>query len=112
DTARNILAMKVDCLVVRHPTPGTPHLLAKELPVSVINAGDGAHEHPTQALLDLYTIREQKGEVEGLKIVNGSSGLNVLEPVFCHEPANFLGSSSWFSRSIRSNYTSGVTARK
>lgn len=69
DTARNILAMKVDCLVLRHPTPGTPHLLAKKLPVSVINAGDGAHEHPTQALLDLYTIRERKGEVEGLKIV-------------------------------------------
>ena len=69
DTARNILAMKVDCLVLRHPTPGAPHLLAKKLPVSVINAGDGAHEHPTQALLDLYTIRERKGEVEGLKIV-------------------------------------------
>jgi len=69
DTARNILAMKVDCLVLRHPTPGAPHLLAKKLPVSVINAGDGAHEHPTQALLDLYTIREQKGGVEGLKIV-------------------------------------------
>ena len=68
DTARNILAMKVDCLVLRHPTPGAPHLLAKKLPVSVINAGDGAHEHPTQALLDLYTIRERKGTVEGLKI--------------------------------------------
>ncbi len=68
DTARNILAMKVDCLVLRHPSPGAPHLLAKKIPVSVINAGDGAHEHPTQALLDLYTIREKKGGVEGLKI--------------------------------------------
>ncbi len=68
DTARNILAMKVDCFVLRHSTPGTPHLLAKELPVSIINAGDGAHEHPTQALLDLYTIREKKGKIEGLKI--------------------------------------------
>jgi len=69
DTAKNILAMKVDCFVLRHTSPGTPHLLARELDVSVINAGDGAHEHPTQALLDLYTIRERKGRVEGLKMV-------------------------------------------
>ncbi len=68
DTAKNILAMKVDCFVLRHTSPGTPHLLARELDVSVINAGDGAHEHPTQALLDLYTIRERKGRVEGLKM--------------------------------------------
>lgn len=68
DTAKNILAMKVDCLVLRHVSPGAPHLLARELDVSVINAGDGAHEHPTQALLDLYTIRERKGRVEGLKM--------------------------------------------
>ena len=69
DTARNILAMKVDCFVLRHPIPGTPHLLAKKLPISIINAGDGTHEHPTQALLDLYTIKEKKGKIEGLKIV-------------------------------------------
>lgn len=69
DTVKNILAMKVDCFVIRHSTPGTPHLLAKELPVSIINAGDGAHEHPTQALLDLYTIREAKGRIEGFKIL-------------------------------------------
>jgi len=68
DTARNILAMKVDCFVIRHPIPGTPHFLARKLPISIINAGDGAHEHPTQALLDLYTIKEKKGKVEGLKI--------------------------------------------
>jgi len=68
DTARNILAMKVDCFVLRHSAPGTPHLLAKKLPISIINAGDGAHEHPTQALLDLYTIKEKKGRIEGLKI--------------------------------------------
>ena len=68
DTAKNILAMKVDCFVLRHVSPGAPHLLARELDVSVINAGDGAHEHPTQALLDLYTIRERKGRVKGLKI--------------------------------------------
>jgi len=68
DTARNIMAMKVDCFVLRHSIPGTPHLLAEKLPVPVINAGDGAHEHPTQALLDLYTIKEKKKRIEGLNI--------------------------------------------
>ncbi len=68
DTVKNILAMKVDCFVLRHPVPGTPHLLAKELPVPIINAGDGAHEHPTQALLDIYTIQERKKRIEGLKV--------------------------------------------
>ena len=68
DTVKNILAMKVDCFVLRHPVPGTPHLLARELPVPIINAGDGAHEHPTQALLDIYTIQERKKRIEGLKI--------------------------------------------
>jgi len=68
DTARNILAMKVDCFVIRHSAPGTPHIIAKNLSIPVINAGDGAHEHPTQALLDLYTIRERKGRIKGLRI--------------------------------------------
>lgn len=68
DTVKNILAMKVDCFVLRHPVPGTPHLLARELPIPIINAGDGAHEHPTQALLDIYTIQERKKRIEGLKI--------------------------------------------
>ena len=68
DTVKNILAMRVDCFVLRHPVPGAPHLLAKKLPVSIINAGDGAHEHPTQALLDLYTIRKKKGSIDGLKV--------------------------------------------
>ena len=68
DTAKNILAMKVDCFVLRHPVPGTPHLLAKKLPIPIINAGDGAHEHPTQALSDIYTIQERKKRIEGLKI--------------------------------------------
>lgn len=68
DTVKNILAMKVDCFVLRHPVPGTPHLLARELPIPIINAGDGAHEHPTQALLDIYTIQERKKRIEGLKV--------------------------------------------
>ena len=68
DTALNIEAMGADILVVRHPTPGTPHLLAQHVDCSIINAGDGAHEHPTQALLDLMTIRRAKGRIEGLTV--------------------------------------------
>ena len=68
DTARNIEAMRSDYIVIRHSASGAPHILAKNLRSSVINAGDGAHEHPTQALLDIFTIREKKGRIAGLKI--------------------------------------------
>ena len=68
DTALNIEAMKIDAMVVRHSGAGIPHLLAKKLAVPVINAGDGAHEHPTQALLDMFTIREKKGKLKNLKV--------------------------------------------
>jgi len=68
DTAKNIEAMGADVMVVRHPTPGAPHLLAKHVKASIINAGDGAHEHPTQALLDMLTIRRAKGRIEGLTV--------------------------------------------
>jgi aspartate carbamoyltransferase catalytic subunit len=68
DTAKNIEAMGADVLVVRHATPGAPHLLAKHVDCSIINAGDGAHEHPTQGLLDLMTIRRAKGRIEGLTV--------------------------------------------
>jgi aspartate carbamoyltransferase catalytic subunit len=68
DTARNIEAMTVDAVVVRHATPGTPHLLSQALHCSVINAGDGPHEHPTQGLLDIMTIRERLGRIEGLTV--------------------------------------------
>lgn len=68
DTAKNIEAMNVDIVIIRHSTPGAPHMLANALEPSVINAGDGAHEHPTQALLDLFTIREKKGKIENLKV--------------------------------------------
>jgi aspartate carbamoyltransferase catalytic subunit len=68
DTAKNIEAMGTDVVVVRHRTPGTPHLLAQNLRCSVLNAGDGAHEHPTQGLLDIMTIRQRKGRVEGLTV--------------------------------------------
>jgi aspartate carbamoyltransferase catalytic subunit len=65
DTARNIEAMGVHVVVCRHRTPGTPHLLSKNLNCSVINAGDGAHEHPTQGLLDILTIRQKRGSIAG-----------------------------------------------
>jgi aspartate carbamoyltransferase catalytic subunit len=66
DTAKNIAAMSPDVVVVRHSAAGAAHMLARELRCSIVNAGDGAHEHPTQALLDLLTIREKKGHFEGL----------------------------------------------
>src|SRR3954453_5909478 len=68
DTARNIEAMGIDVLVVRHPAAGSAEGLSRTLKCSVVNAGDGAHEHPTQGLLDAYTIRERFGRVEGLKV--------------------------------------------
>ena len=68
DTAKNIEAMKVDAIVLRHSTPGTPHLLSQKVNCAVLNAGDGAHEHPTQGLLDIMTIREHRGERQGLTV--------------------------------------------
>src|SRR5437868_3431749 len=69
DTAKNLEALHADILVLRHSSAGAPQFLAEQLQSSVINAGDGAHEHPTQGLLDLYTIREKKGHVDGLHVV-------------------------------------------
>jgi aspartate carbamoyltransferase catalytic subunit len=68
DTARNLEAMNPDMVIVRHASSGAPHLLAKHCRFSVVNAGDGAHEHPTQALLDALTIRQKKGRLHGLKV--------------------------------------------
>ena len=68
DTANNIESLKIDVLVLRHPSSGAPHRLAPHLRASVINAGDGINEHPTQALLDMFTVLEKKGKIEGLKI--------------------------------------------
>jgi aspartate carbamoyltransferase catalytic subunit len=68
DTARNLEALNADFIVIRHSASGAPHFLSRVLNASVINAGDGAHEHPTQALLDTFTIREKKGRIAGLKV--------------------------------------------
>src|SRR3712207_5681698 len=68
DTARNLEAMGPDLIVIRHPSAGAPHQLARICRASVVNAGDGAHEHPTQALLDALTMRQQKGTIKGLRV--------------------------------------------
>lgn len=68
DTARNLEAMGIDMVVIRHPMGGAPHFLAERLSASVINAGDGIHEHPSQGLLDMLTIRQKKGRLDGLKV--------------------------------------------
>jgi aspartate carbamoyltransferase catalytic subunit len=68
DTARNLEALNADFIVIRHSASGAPHFLSRVLNASVINAGDGAHEHPTQALLDAFTIREKKGRIDGLNV--------------------------------------------
>jgi aspartate carbamoyltransferase catalytic subunit len=69
DTVNNILAMKVDLVVMRHPNPGAAKFLSERVNATIVNAGDGTHEHPTQALLDAYSIRERLGEVKGKKVV-------------------------------------------
>jgi aspartate carbamoyltransferase catalytic subunit len=68
DTAKNIEAMKVDCFIVRHSIAGAPEMISKNVSSAVINAGDGCHEHPTQALLDLFTVKENLGRIKGIKI--------------------------------------------
>ncbi|WP_072867193.1 aspartate carbamoyltransferase catalytic subunit [Desulfofundulus thermosubterraneus] len=68
DTARTLVAMGADVVVLRHPMAGAPNLLASTIPAAVINAGDGAHEHPTQALLDMFTVREKMGQLAGLNV--------------------------------------------
>lgn len=68
DTGKNLQSMQPDVIIIRHSMPGAPHMLANTLQASIVNAGDGAHEHPTQALLDLFTMREKKGGIDGLKV--------------------------------------------
>ncbi len=68
DTARNLAAMNPDCIIIRHARSGSARLLAEHIPASVINAGDGTHEHPSQGLLDLLTVQENKGRIEGLRV--------------------------------------------
>ena len=86
DTVKNILAMKVDMIVIRHPDAGASTFLANHIDVPIINAGDGTHEHPTQALLDAYSIKEKCGEVKGKKVVIIGDVLHsrvALSNIFC-----------------------------
>lgn len=86
DTVNNILAMKVDMVVMRHPNPGAAKFLSENVDSRIVNAGDGAHEHPTQALLDSYSIREQLGSVKGKKVVivgDISHSRVALSNIFC-----------------------------
>ncbi|MBI1782942.1 MAG: aspartate carbamoyltransferase, partial [Sphingobacteriales bacterium] len=68
DTVNNILSMKVDMVVMRHSASGAPHFLAKHIPAAIVNAGDGINEHPTQGLLDAFSMREKTGKLDGLKV--------------------------------------------
>src|SRR5690554_1599939 len=86
DTVNNILAMKVDMVVMRHSSAGSPHFLSKNITANVVNAGDGTHEHPTQALLDAFSIRERLGEVAGKKVAIIGDILHsrvALSNIFC-----------------------------
>ncbi len=86
DTVNNILAMKVDMVVMRHPNPGAAVFLSKHINAKIINAGDGAHEHPTQALLDAFSIKEKLGNIKGKKIVIVGDILHsrvALSNIFC-----------------------------
>ncbi|MBX2926861.1 MAG: aspartate carbamoyltransferase catalytic subunit [Saprospiraceae bacterium] len=86
DTVNNILSMKVDMIVMRHPAPGAPHFLSNRIKANIINAGDGTHEHPTQALLDAYSMREHFGDLEGKKVAIFGDILHsrvALSNIFC-----------------------------
>ena len=86
DTVNNILAMKVDMIVMRHSSAGAPHFLAKKITANIINAGDGTHEHPTQALLDAYSMQEKIGDLAGKKIAIIGDILHsrvALSNIFC-----------------------------
>lgn len=86
DTVNNILSMKVDMVVMRHPAPGAHHFLAQHIDANIVNAGDGTHEHPTQALLDAFSMREQLGDLKGKKIAIVGDILHsrvALSNIFC-----------------------------
>jgi len=86
DTVNNILATKVDMIVMRHSSPGAPHYLSKKISANIVNAGDGTHEHPTQALLDAFSMREQIGDLAGKKIAIIGDILHsrvALSNIFC-----------------------------
>jgi aspartate carbamoyltransferase catalytic subunit len=90
DTVNNILSMKVDMVVMRHSASGAPHFLAKHIPAAIINAGDGINEHPTQALLDAFSIKEKIGTLEGKRSRSSAISCTVVS-----HKVIFISSGKW-----------------
>ena len=110
DTVNNILAMKVDIIVMRHPNAGAALFLSKHVNARIVNAGDGAHEHPTQALLDAFSIREKHGDVKGKKVVivddviSTGSTLQGMRMVLDKAKASIVGEAAIFTEGDRAQW--------
>jgi aspartate carbamoyltransferase catalytic subunit len=119
DTVRTLDAMKPDCIVMRHSSSGAPDFVARNLPLPVINAGDGTHEHPTQALLDALTIRDRRGTLEGLNVTIlgdilhsrvARSNIHLLSKFGCR--ITLCGPPMWVPREIECLVTAGSAVRR
>jgi aspartate carbamoyltransferase catalytic subunit len=119
DTVRTLDAMKPDCIVMRHSSSGAPDFVARNLPLPVINAGDGTHEHPTQALLDALTIRDRRGTIEGLNVTIlgdilhsrvARSNIHLLSKFGCR--ITLCGPAMWLPRELECLASSGTAIRR
>jgi aspartate carbamoyltransferase catalytic subunit len=119
DTVRTLDAMKPDCIVMRHSSSGAPDYVARNLPLPVINAGDGTHEHPTQALLDALTIRDRRGTLEGLNVTIlgdilhsrvARSNIHLLSKFGCH--ITLCGPAMWLPRELECLVPAGTSIRR
>jgi aspartate carbamoyltransferase catalytic subunit len=119
DTVRTLDAMKPDCIVIRHSSSGAPEFITRHLPLPVINAGDGTHEHPTQALLDALTIRDRRGTLEGLNITIlgdilhsrvARSNIHLLSKFGCR--FTLCGPAMWIPREMESLGPAGTSVRR
>jgi aspartate carbamoyltransferase catalytic subunit len=119
DTVRTLDAMKPDCIVMRHSSSGAPDFVSRNLPLPVINAGDGTHEHPTQALLDALTIRDRRGTLDGLNVTIlgdilhsrvARSNIHLLSKFGCH--ITLCGPPMWVPREIECLATAGSAVRR
>src|SRR5487761_2139403 len=119
DTVRTLDAMKADCIVMRHSSSGAPDFVARHLPLPVINAGDGTHEHPTQALLDALTIRDHRGTLDGLNITIlgdilhsrvARSNIHLLSKFGCR--FTLCGPAMWLPRELESIGPAGASIRR
>jgi aspartate carbamoyltransferase catalytic subunit len=119
DTVRTLDAMKPDCIVMRHSSSGAPDFVARNLPLPVINAGDGTHEHPTQALLDALTIRDRRGTIDGLNVTIlgdilhsrvARSNIHLLSKFGCR--LTLCGPAMWLPRELECLVSSGASIRR